>query len=392
MTDLVIDFETLHPVSGPSRAAGRLLIDGGRIEAVTEAGASVPDGVPVLRAHCVTPGLINAHVHLEMDAGPDSAGAVKASTPTQRAVVAAVQAAKTVRSGVTTVRDLGSSHGIAAEIGTAATSGLIAGPDVVAAGRAICMQGGHGWFIGRQANGPWDVRTAVREQLAAGARCIKFIATGGVLTPGAIPGREQLTFEELAAGVDEAHRHGLSVAAHAIGTTGIHNAVRAGVDSIEHGHLIDAEGIELMLEHGTALVPTLAALWCIVEAGQASPDRGGMPESVLSKAESVAATAQANLQAAVDAGVRTVAGSDAGTPFNFHDGFAHELDLMSSMLGLSAERILRAATLDAAELLGSPAGRIEPGAPADLLLLDHDLDRADPFADPQRVIRAGRVV
>lgn len=392
MTDLVIDFETLHPVSGPSRGPGRLLIADGRIEAVVDSDAAVPDGVRVLTGRTVIPGLINAHVHLEMAPGPDSAGAVRTSTPTERAVLASVQAGLSVRSGVTTVRDLGSSHKIAVEIGRAAGTGLIQGPEVVAAGRVICMQGGHGWFIGRQANGPWDVRTAVREQLSDGARCIKFIATGGVLTPGAIPGREQLTFDELAAGVDEAHRHGLGVAAHAIGTTGIQNAVRAGVDSIEHGHLIDAEGIRLMLEHGTALVPTLAALWCIVEAGRDPERAAGMPESVISKAESIASTAQENLQAAVDAGVRIVAGSDAGTPFNPHDRFDHELDLLQRMLGLTPEQALRAATLDAAELLGSPAGRIEPGAPADLLLLDHDLEAPAAFRDPQTVIRAGQIV
>ena len=388
MTDLVIDFESLHPVTGPTRGPGRLLIADGRVEAVLERNAAVPDRVEVRTGRCVVPGLINAHVHLEMAPGPDSAGAVATSTPTQRAVLASVQAGLSVRSGVTTVRDLGSSHAIAVEIGRAAQAGLIEGPDVIAAGRAICMEGGHGWFIGRQANGPWDVRTAVREQLSEGARCIKFIATGGVLTPGAIPGREQLTLDELAAGVDEAHRHGLSVAAHAIGTTGIRNAVRAGVDSIEHGHLIDAEGISLMLEHGTVLVPTLAALWCIVEAGA----EAGMPDSVLSKAESIAATARDNLQAATDAGVRIVAGSDAGTPFNPHDRFDHELDLLQQMLGLTPAQALRAATLDAAELLGSPAGRIEPRAPADLLILDHDLDAPAAFRDPQTVIRAGRVV
>lgn len=388
MTDLVIDFDSLHPVTGPTRGPGRLLIADGLVEAVLEPNAAVPDGVEVLTGRSVVPGLINAHVHLEMAPGPDSAGAVRTSTPTQRAVLASVQAGLTVRSGVTTVRDLGSSHKIAVEIGQAARTELIQGPDAIAAGRAICMQGGHGWFIGRQANGPWEVRTAVREQLSEGARCIKFIATGGVLTPGAIPGREQLTFDELAAGVDEAHRHGLSVAAHAIGTTGIRNAVRAGVDSIEHGHLIDAEGIALMLEHGTALVPTLAALWCIVEAGT----EAGMPDSVLTKAEAIAASARDNLQAAVDAGVRIVAGSDAGTPFNPHDRFDHELDLLQEMLGLSAEQALRAATLDAAELLGSPAGRIEPGAPADLLIFDNDLDAPDAFSNPQTVIRAGRVL
>ncbi|MBA8795099.1 imidazolonepropionase-like amidohydrolase [Friedmanniella endophytica] len=386
--DLVIDFDRLHPGDGPAREAGRLLVGGGRVVDVVGRDATVPDGVRVVAGRTVVPGLINAHVHLESDAGPDAVAAVAGTSVPRRAVAAAARAEASLRAGVTAVRDLGSSERIAVEVGRAIADGVVSGPTVVAAGRAICMTGGHGWFIGRQANGPWDVRTAVREQLADGAGCIKFIATGGVLTPGAIPGRDQLTAEELTAGVDEAHRHGLRAAAHAIGTTGIHNAVRAGIDSIEHGHLIDATGIGLMLEHGTALVPTLAALWNIVEAGE----EGGMPASVLGKARAIAETARDNLQAAVDAGVRVVAGSDAGTPYNPHHRFDHELDLLQSLLGFGPEAALRAATADAADLLGLESGRLRPGAPADLLVLDHDL--ADPGAlrDPRVVVKAGVVV
>ena len=133
-----------------------------------------------------------------------------------------------------------------------------------AAGAVLCMTGGHGWPIGRAVDSPWDARKAVREQMWAGADCIKLIATGGVLTKGAVPGNAQLTPDELAAAIDEAHRHGLRVAAHAIGTQGIKNALRAGIDSIEHGTMLDDEAIALFKERGVYLVPTLSAPTCIL--------------------------------------------------------------------------------------------------------------------------------
>ena len=142
------------------------------------------------------------------------------TTPTQRALACAENARRTLFSGVTAVRDLGSTENLAIDVRDAVAAGTLPGPTVVAAGRAICMTGGHGWFIGRQADGEWDVRKAVREQRRDGADCIKFIATGGVLTKGAVPGIAQLSEDELRAGIDEAHKHGMRCAAHAIGTSG----------------------------------------------------------------------------------------------------------------------------------------------------------------------------
>lgn len=162
--------------------------------------------------------------------------------------------------------------------------------------------------------------------------------------------------------MEEAHRHGMRCAAHAIGTAGIINAVRAGVDSVEHGHLIDAEGIKLMLDRGTFLVPTLAAVRGIVDA----PAGAGIPASVLSKANALAGEAERNLHRARDAGVRVAGGSDAGTPFNFHDRYARELRLMQTMLDMTPAEVLRAATVDAAALLGLDRGTLGPGDVADL--------------------------
>ena len=385
---LVIDFGTLHDQVGPPKRNGRLVISGGTVAAVLAQDAPVAGTPAVIQARCVVPGLVNAHAHLEQDGQPDTTGYFSTATPVRRAVVAAQQARDALEAGVTSLRDLGSSHGIAIELRDAINAGRIPGPNIVAAGRVICMTGGHGAFVGREADGPWDVRRAVREQRAAGADCIKLIATGGVLTPGAIPAREQLTYEELRAGVDEAHRHGMRCAAHAIGAAGVVNAVRAGVDSVEHGHLIDAEGIKLMLDRGTFLVPTLAAVRGIVDA----PAGAGIPAQVLSKANALAAEAERNLRRARDAGMRMAAGSDAGTPFNFHDRYSRELGLMQTTLDMSPAEALRAATVDAAALLGLDRGTLGPGDVADLAVLDHDIDHPHAFDAPALVVKAGTVV
>jgi imidazolonepropionase-like amidohydrolase len=349
---------------------------------------ATPADAEVIEAACVVPGLINAHAHLEQDARADTAGVFARTTPTQRAIRATHHARRALEAGVTTMRDLGGTHRIAIEIRDAVAGGVVPGPTIVAAGSAICMTGGHASFVGRQADGPDQVRQAVREQRRDGAQVIKLVATGGVLTPGAVPGLQELSDEELRAGVEEAHRHGLRVAAHAIGTAGIKAALRAGVDSIEHGLLIDDDGIKLLVEHGACLVPTLAALRRITDAGADA----GLPGHVVRKAAEIVQHAGRNLRQAVAAGARIAAGSDAGTPFNGHDGFAYELELMHGMLGMSPREVLRAATVTAAELLGVTRGTLGVGDVADLLVLDRDVDddiRA--LAEPVLVIKDGSI-
>lgn len=385
---LMIRFGTLHDQLGPPKHDGMLTIADGR---VVGAGTALepPAGALVIDAPCVVPGLVNAHGHLELDAGPDTAGRLGRITPAQRAMCAADQARRAVCSGVTTLRDLGAGDRIAIEVRDLVGQGKLLGPNVVAAGRLICMTGGHGAFAGREADGPDEVRSAVRKERRDGAQVIKFIATGGVLTPGAVPGAQELSEEELRAGVDEAHRHGMRTAAHAIGTAGIKAALRAGIDSIEHGHLIDEEGIGLLVDREAYLVPTLAAIRCIVDAGA----EAGLPGYVLRKAREIAGQAEANLRRAYQAGVRIAAGSDAGTPFNPHDGFGYELELMHSMLGMSPQEVLRAATVTSAGLLGIGRGTLAEGEVADLLVLDQDIDDGlQALRQPRMVIKAGEIV
>jgi imidazolonepropionase-like amidohydrolase len=251
------------------------------------------------------------------------------------------------------------------------------------------MTGGHGWWAGaREADGPWDVRQAVREQLKAGADCIKMMATGGVLTPGAVPGNDQLTEEELRAGVTEAHTHGMKVTVHAIGTNGIKNALRAGVDSVEHCMLIDDEGIALMKKSGALIVPTLNACVGIVENGEDA----GIPKYAVDKAKMIVEHMTANFRKARKAGVRFAGGSDAGTPFNYHEGYWREIELMVEILEMTPQEALHAATQVSGELLAIPEGHLKPGAFADLLLLDGDLERSmTSLKKPVAVLKRGHI-
>jgi len=361
-----------------------LAIEGERITAIRP-----PSGTPDLDAACVTPGLVNAHVHLEMSGEADTMAFCATSTQNQRLLRAVENARKSLEAGVTTIRDVGSSLAIAQDVRDAVNAGRIPGPRISAAGYVLCMTGGHGHFLGREVDGPWDARKAVREQLKAGADCIKTIATGGVLTRGAVPGNAQLTYDELAAAVEEAHRHGLKVASHAIGTLGIKNALRAGVDSIEHGHMLDDEALALFASSGAYLVPTLAAPTCIL----AHIEGSGQPQFVLDKAHTVEKAMLVSIKRAFEAGVKIAGGSDAGTPFNPHENYPHEVELMQTLLGMTAQQALHAATAVASELIGLTRGVLAQGEPADLLLLDADIATdLTTLRAPRTVIKAGSVV
>jgi len=361
-------------------------IDGDRIVAVRNAAEGTACDHS---AACVTPGLVNAHVHMEMNGEPDTITALTMMNQNQRMLAAVKNASRSLAAGVTTVRDVGSSHHISPALRNAIAKGEIPGPRMRAAGAVLCMTGGHGWFVGRQIDGPWDARKAVREQLHGGADCIKIIATGGVLTPGAVPGRAQLLPEELEAAISESHRHDLRVAAHAIGTEGIKNALRTGIDSIEHGHMLDDEAIALFLEKGAYLVPTLTAPTCILE----HLHDGRQPDWVIRKAETVGEAMRTNIRRAFEAGVKIAGGSDAGTPYNFHENYAYEVELMHTLLGMTHIQALHSATSVAADLIGLHRGLLEPGEPADLLLLETDIERdIRTLARPQAVIKAGAFV
>jgi imidazolonepropionase-like amidohydrolase len=377
----------LDGTAAPPRSNVSLLIENGRIARIGDAALGEPADRRY-QAACVVPGLINAHVHLEANGEPNTTTLFVLKTPLERTLDAVRNARLSLEAGVTTVRDLGGAEANAIALRDAIARGDHAGPAIVAAGRALCMTGGHGYFIGRETDGPWDARKGVREQRKAGADCIKLIATGGVLTKGAVPGLDQLTEEEMRAAIVEARTHGMRVAAHAIGTNGIKNALRAGVDSIEHGHLLDDEAIELFKERGAYLVPTIAAVSCIYE----NASSGSQPDYVIRKATELYERMRENVTRAWRAGVTIAGGSDAGTPYNFHQNYAYEVELMVTVLGMTPQQALTAATSTSAALLGVEAGTLAEGAPADLLLLGADAARdARALREPKVVIKAGAV-
>jgi imidazolonepropionase-like amidohydrolase len=246
------------------------------------------------------------------------------------------------------------------------------------------MIGGHARFIGQEVEGVQQVRAVVRAQIAAGAAVIKVIASGGVLTPGTSPDQAQMTVEELQAAVEEAHRAGRKVAAHAHGSSGMKNAVRAGVHSIEHATLMDEEAAAMMKQQGVFMVPTLSAL-----ATTAACRLGcGTPESVLDKAKSMTKRHQVSFKKALRDGIQIAMGTDAGTPFNFHGENAQELERMVA-LGMSPMQAILASTSAAACLIGiqDQVGTIEKGKLADLLLFEgNPLRRIDLLRDRDRIV------
>jgi imidazolonepropionase-like amidohydrolase len=375
----VIDGTGAAPVPGQA-----VVVEGSRIAwigPVDSAPSTAPENVIDGGGRTVLPGLINCHVHLTADGAPDLFAQAAGDTVPLATLRAAQSALITLQSGVTTVRDCGAADDIVVELAKAISRGLVPGPRVQAAGRVITMTGGHGHFIGREADGPDEVRKATRAEIKAGAAVIKVMATGGVLTPGVSPTQTALLPEELAVVAQEAHNSGRRVTTHAIGRAGIHNALTAGIDSIEHGFYLDDELLELAVDQGTFLVPTILAVDGIVRNGLAQ----GIPGWVVEKAEREAAKQRESFAAAVSSGMRIAAGTDAGTPFNGHGELARELALMVQH-GLSPMQTLISATRGAAENLGMAheIGTLEVGKLADLVLVD-----GDPVAD---ITATGRVV
>ncbi|MDQ3810422.1 MAG: amidohydrolase family protein, partial [Chloroflexota bacterium] len=369
-------------------------VQDGRIVEVSasEPRASTADAHRVEAAHAtLLPGLVDCHVHLDISGGPDWLSEVRQSYA-MTCWHAAAHARATLHAGFTTIRTLGGRDGVDPALRDAQVAGLLEAPRIIAANLVVCMTGGHGAWLGREADGPEDVRKAVREQLRAGADCIKLIATGGVMTPGVSPGSQQLTDEELRVGVEEAHKAGRKAAAHAHGAEGARGAVLAGIDSIEHGSLLTDEVIELMRSRGTFYSATLAALDGFLKAPP-----GAVADWAIEKARAVEPSLADTFRRAYRAGVRLVLGTDAGTPFNYHGRNARELELMVG-LALDPLEALRAATRNGAELLGvlDQVGTIEPGKMADLVLCDGDaitsVARLCDQANITMVVQAGRIV
>ena len=349
-----------------------VLLEGARIARVAPlaefegfAGETVDTGGGTL-----LPGLTDCHVHLVYSGHADARAFMAKQSQADITLTALANAQKNLAGGITSVRDCGGKDHLEFAVRDAINRGVFEGPTIHAAGRMICMTGGHGNAIGRIADGCEEVVKAVREQVHAGCDLVKIMATGGVMTPGVNPEDAHYSAEEMLAGVSEARRFHKRTASHAQGTEGILNAVRAGIHSIEHGIFMSDKCIEEMIEAGVYLVATIAALKNIVGNGAK-----GIPAYAVEKAERVSEAHRRSIQRFHAAGGRFAMGTDAGTPFNFHGENAQELAFLVEY-GLSPADALVAATSNAADLMGlAYQGVVAEGMKADLLLVDGDPTR-----------------
>lgn len=390
----LVNARLIDGTGGQPRDGATVVIREGRIASVEGAGTQGEgQGAPErggntidLQGRTLLPGLINAHCHVMMDAGPDAVAYREHTSFAATILQAAKRVERMLLAGITTARDLGGFDYGELALRDAIAQGQYIGPRLLCAGKVLTMTGGHGSFMGFEVDGPDEVRKAARTNLKNGADCIKIMATGGVLTPGVEPGAQQLTEPEIRAGVEEAHKAGKRAATHAQGTEGIKAAIRAGVDTVEHGIFLDDEAIEMMVERGVIFVPTLAAPYQIVEAGEEM----GIPAYALEKSRRVMSAHRQSFEWATSAGVTIAAGNDGGTPFNPSDDLVTELRLMVEY-GMSPLAALRTAAYGSARALGisEETGTLQVGKAADCLVLQKG---ADPLLDISSLGRVGMVI
>ena len=360
-----------------------VLITGDKIEKVGPVKEiSVPPGATVIDLGSATllPGLIDSHVHLTSDPEHSGLRALEISVP-REALTGAKNARLTVEAGFTTVRNVGAKGYSDVALRDAISAGDVPGPRMVVSGPALGITGGHcdenhlapefNYHDEAVADGVSAVMAKTRKVVKYGADVIKFCASGGVFSKGDLPGSEQYSPAEMSAIVTEAHRLGRKVAAHAHGAQAIVDASNAGVDSIEHGSLIDAEGIRAMKRNGTYLVADIYNDDFILGEGK----EFGFTEEMITKERSIGREQREGFRQAAVAGVKIAFGTDAGVyP---HGGNAKQFAYMVKY-GLTPAQAVQSATVNAADLLGwcDRVGSIEPGKLADLIAVE-----GDPLAD-----------
>ena len=363
------------------RGASTVIVTDGVVERIEDGLLAPPTGVELvdLADRLVMPGFIDLHVHLlGIDGDPLQARLVALTNDSADDLLIGVGNARdTLMAGFTTVRDLGGEARSIRALREAIERGDVAGPTIVNAGEAISVTGGHGDSTNGAAelfaealghayqnicDGPDDCRRAVRRQVGLGAQVIKFMATGGVLSNVSGGLGRAMTPEEMSAVIETAHGLGRKVAAHSHAAAGTRAAVDAGVDSIEHGTFLDDETIAAMKRHGTWLVPTMLA----VQTVSVQADEGALPAAVVPKVREAVQAQKESHARAIAAGVKVAFGTDSGV--SRHGDNAKEFALMVEA-GMTPMQAIRAATRDAAEVLGMADrwGVIAPGREADLV-------------------------
>jgi len=333
-----------------------------------------------LRQHTVLPGLMDMHVHLDSEYGKNSYTEKFTLNSADRAIRAVINAEKTILAGFTTVRNPGDTDNVTISLRNAIDSGLVVGPRIFSAGKSLATTGGHAdptngvrddifpdpTPADGVINGRDDAFKAVRARYKSGADLIKITATGGVLSVAKSGQNPQFTEAEIAAVVEAAKDYDFTVAAHAHGAEGIKRAVRAGVDSIEHGSLMDQEGIDLMREYGTYYVPTIMAGFWVAEKAE---DPDFFPEIVRPKALAIGPVMQETFGKAYRAGVKIAFGTDSGV--SAHGDNAQEFIYMVEA-GMPEMEAIQSATREASKLLriNTTLGTIEQGKLADLIAVE----------------------
>lgn len=333
-----------------------------------------------LRQHTVLPGLMDMHVHLDSEYGKNSYTEKFTLNSADRAIRAVINAEKTILAGFTTVRNPGDTDNVTISLRNAIDSGLVVGPRIFSAGKSLATTGGHAdptngvrddifadpTPADGVINGRDDAFKAVRARYKSGADLIKITATGGVLSVAKSGQNPQFTEAEIAAVVEAAKDYDFTVAAHAHGAEGIKRAVRAGVDSIEHGSLMDQEGIDLMREYGTYYVPTIMAGFWVAEKAE---DPDFFPEIVRPKALAIGPVMQKTFGKAYRGGVKIAFGTDSGV--SAHGDNAQEFVYMVEA-GMPEMEAIQSATREASKLLriNTTLGTIEQGKLADLIAVE----------------------
>lgn len=349
----------------------------------------------------VLPGLIDCHTHLTQEPSGDYYGDIFRKTAIDLAIKAPNSAKNTLQAGFTTCRDLGSGDLIDISLRNAINEGITTGPRMLVATFALGATGGHSDLSGFNPDISWkgnpdftgvadgidEIRKRVRNNIKWGADVIKFCATAGVLSEEESVGAPQYSLEEMKALVDEAHMWGRKVAAHAHGTEGIHRAVLAGVNSVEHGSVMDTETLQLMKEKGTYYVPTIFVADFVIQEFA----KKGYPEKIINKARMITPQMERSFSDAVKAGIKIAYGTDAGV---FPHGLNAKQFVYFVKYGLTPMQAIQTATINAADLLGwkEKIGSLEKGKYADIIAVEENpLDNISTLEHVSFVMKGGIV-